>query len=88
MVVTDPAVQPLIPDEKLGRLAKLEAVYLKAADALSQSGIDNTEFISSIVSCADGVLEILAGLEIEDGHDRKIAAIRISLKTNYGKSSR
>jgi len=83
-VVTDPEIKPMIPEKTLDRLAVVEQVYLKAANALQFPEADNTKPntkpLGAIVYCADEILGIIDSLVLDGRYERQIAAIRLSIK--------
>lgn len=79
IVVTDKAIQPMIPEKTMGRLAYADKVYLKAVKVRAETP-DSTKAIGLLLACADEVLDILGGLDLEEKYDEPIAAIRIGVR--------
>jgi len=79
-VVTDPEIKPMIPDKTIERLAVVEQVYLKAANTLSLNGSETQKPLTTIVGCADEILDIIGTLVLDGRYDRQLAAIRFSVK--------
>ncbi len=79
-VVTDPAIQPDISTETLGRLGEIEQRYLMAASKLQAAGEEDVSSLSIIIGCGDEILGIIDTWVLDGKYERQISAIRLSIK--------
>ena len=79
-VVTAPDVKAQITPDKLARLAEIETHYLKAADDVRATGVDNSGPLSVVVDCADEFMMVIDTLALEGKHKREIEGIGVSIK--------
>jgi len=80
MILTDPAVSAQISSGDMDQLADIERQYLKAADDIRNTGVDNARPLSVIVDCADEFLVVLDKLVLDGTHEREINAIGLSVR--------
>lgn len=83
LIVTDPAVKPLISDANMEKLKTAEADYLAAVGVLEKVSFESDEGVVSldtIASCADIIIGLLDTIELPDEYADKLAAVRVIVK--------
>jgi hypothetical protein len=83
LIVTDPAILPLISEKNLAILQKAEDDYLAAVGIWKKLALSRTRGVTAadkIATCADTIIELLDAIELPEKYETKIAAVRVVVK--------